>query len=134
MSLHIAKLFSPPLALAAATLVVHVGAATAADSAVDVQQQMKDLLAGTTTAHSAPQSTPRHVQVTSRTADAQELVKQLLLGTTGSGHGGAEAIKHSEVAGTIQKAEPQGRFVAYGDMQSTVRQGLLGQQHTSDAS
>ena len=32
MSLHIAKLFKSPLALAAAALVIHIGAATAADS------------------------------------------------------------------------------------------------------
>ena len=57
MSLHIAKLFSRPLALAAVALVIHVGTATAADSTGDTQQQMKELLTGTTTpAHSTPQS------------------------------------------------------------------------------
>ena len=44
MSLHIAKLFKSPLALASAALVIHIGAATAADSTADIQQQMKELL------------------------------------------------------------------------------------------
>jgi len=35
MSLHIAKLFKSPLALAGAALVIHVGAGTAADSTGD---------------------------------------------------------------------------------------------------
>jgi len=36
MSLHIAKLFKSPLALASAALVLHIGAATAADSTRDI--------------------------------------------------------------------------------------------------
>ena len=48
MSLHIAKLFKSPLALAGAALVIHIGAATAADSTGDTQQQMRELLTGTT--------------------------------------------------------------------------------------
>jgi len=99
MSLHTAKLFNNPLSLAAAAFVIHIGAATAADSTGDMQQQMKALLAGTNTAHSSPQSASRDGKVTSPTADAQDFVKQLLLGTTGSRARGAEAIKQSEVAG-----------------------------------
>jgi len=135
MSLHIAKLFSRPLALASAALVIHIGAATAADSTGDIQQQMKELLAGTSAAHSAPQSGPRDGEVTTPTADAQELVKQLLLGPTASPLGGAETIKHSEVAGVSGETEPQERPVAYVGMQAAaVRQVLLGQHHASDAS
>lgn len=134
MSLNIAKLFSRPLALASAALVIHIGAATAADSTGDIQQQMKELLAGTTTAHSAPQSGPPDGKVTNSAADAQEFAKQLLLGTTGSRVGGAETIKHSEVAGASGETEPQQRPVAYGDAQAAARQLLLGQPHASDAS
>ena len=54
-------------------------------------------------------------------------MKQLLLGTTGSRVGGAEAIKHSEVAGASGETAPQARAVAYGDMQAAARQLLLGQ-------
>lgn len=50
MSLHIAKLFKSPLALAGATLVIHIGAAMAADSTGDAQEQARELLTGTTTA------------------------------------------------------------------------------------
>lgn len=133
MSLHIAKLFSAPLALASAALVVHIGAATAADSTGDIQQQMRELLTGTPTAHFAPQSGPRDGKVTTRTVDSQEVVKQLLLGTAGSRVGGAETIKHSEVAGALDKTDPPKRPVAYGDMQAAVRQVLLGQPYASDA-
>jgi len=135
MSLHIAKLFSRPLALASAALVLHIGAATAADSTGDIQQQMRELLAGTTRAHSASQSGLRDGKATSPTVDSQEFVRQLLLGTTGSRVGGAETIKHSEVAGVSGETEPQERPVAYVGMQAAaVRQVLLGQHHASDAS
>jgi hypothetical protein len=134
MSLHIPKLFSRPLALASAALVIHIGAATAADSTGDIQQQMRELLAGTPTAHSAPQSAPRDNKVTSPIADAQELARQLLLGTTGSRVGGAETIKHAEVAAATRETEPQKRPLAYDDAQAAARQLLLGQHHASDAS
>lgn len=121
MSLHIPKLCKSPLDLAAAAFVIHVGAATAADSTGDIQQQMKDVLAGTT-AHSAPHSAPREGNSMKPTADAQEFVKQLLVGTTGPRVGDAEV------------ATPRARPVANGDMQAAVRQFLLGQPHASDAS
>ncbi|HLY51579.1 MAG TPA: hypothetical protein VKQ31_01085 [Steroidobacteraceae bacterium] len=50
MSLHIAKLFKSPPALAGAALVIHIGAGTAADSTGDAQQQARELLTRTTTA------------------------------------------------------------------------------------
>jgi hypothetical protein len=135
MSLHIAKLFKSPLALASAALVIHISAATAADSTGDIQQQVRDLLTGTTTAHSAQQSGPREGNSTSPTADSQEFVKRLLLGTTtGSRVGGYEAIKHSEVAGTSGETNPKQRPVPHSDIQAAVRQVLLGTRHASDAS
>src|SRR5438105_1596282 len=85
-------------------------------------------------APSAPQSPPRDGKVTSRTADAQESARQLLLGTTGSRVGGAEAIKHSEVARASGKTARQARPVAHGDAQAAARQLLLGQGVASDAS
>jgi len=131
MSLHIAKLFGRPLVLASAALVLHFGAATAADSTADIQQQMQGVLAGTSTAHSAPQSGPRDAKLTIPGADAQELIKQLLLGTGSR----LETIKHSEVAVASGETESQKRAVAYRDMQAAAtRQVLLGQHHASDAS
>jgi hypothetical protein len=134
MPLHTIKLFSLPLALAAAALVIQVGTA-AADSTGDTQQQMKELLTGTPTpAHSTPQSGPRDGKVTIPTAEAQESVKQLLLGTSGSDRRGAETIKHSEVARASNATNPQQRKVAYSDTHAAVQQVLLGQHHESDAS
>jgi hypothetical protein len=132
MSLHIAMLFSRPLVLASATLVIHIGAAMAGDSTGDSQQQMKELLTGTTTAHFAPQSGGREgSKATTRTVDSQEFVKQVLLGTTGSG---AQVSKHSEVARASAESHPRERSVAYRDTQAAVRRVLLGQSHASDAS
>lgn len=81
MSVPIARLFSRSLVLILAAFVIHIGVATAADSPGDIQQQMKELLVGTITAHRAPRSGPRDRRVTTRTADTQEFVKQHLLGT-----------------------------------------------------
>lgn len=134
MALHIPKLFKSPLALASAALVIHISAATAADSTGDIQQQMKELLAGTITAHSAPQSAPREGNSSSPTVDAQELARQLLLGTTRSPVGGYEATKHSEVAGASREIGQKQRPVAYSDITAAMRQLLLGQPHASDAS
>jgi len=134
MSLHIAKLFKSPLALASAALVIHISAAAAADSTGDIQQQMKELLAGTITAHSAPQSAPREGKVTGPTADAQELARQVLLGTAGSRVGRHEATKHSEVAGASREIGQKQRPVAYSDITAAMRQLLLGQRVASDTS
>ena len=133
MSLHISKLFKSSLALASAVLVIHVGAAAAADSMGDTQQQMKELLTGATTAPATPQSGARDGNVTARSADVQEWVKQLLLGATVSGREGAEVIKHSEVAAAWEATGSGQRATTYGDSQAAVRQVLLGQQHASDA-
>jgi type IV secretory pathway VirJ component len=127
MSLHIAKLFMRPLALASAALVVHIGAASAADATGDIQQQLREMLAGIPTAHSTPQSAPRDSRATSPIADAQDLAQQLqsLLGA---------AIKHPEVTGPSRKATPQERRVAYSNAQEAARQVVLGTPHASDAS
>jgi hypothetical protein len=135
MSLHIAKHLSRPLALASAAFLIHIGAATAADSTGDLQEQMNALLAGTTQAYSAPQSGPRDATATAPTADAQEFVTQVLLGTTGSRLESTETTARSEVARVSSETESGGRLVAYGNTQvAVVQQLLLGQHHASDAS
>ncbi len=135
MPLHTIKLFSHPLALAAAALAIHVGTAAAADSTGDTQQQIRELLTGNNpSTHFTAQSGPRDERVTIPTADAQESVKQLLLGTSGSDRWGVETIKHSEVAKASNAPNPQQRKVAYSDTHAAVQQVLLGQHHGSDAS
>ena len=134
MSLRIANLFKNPLALAGAALVLHIGAARAADSTGDAQQQARELLTGTKTAHFAAQSAPRDGKLSRPTPDAQELARQLLLGTSGSRVGGAEAIKQSQVARASAETARQVRPVAHRDGQAAARQLLLGRHVTSDAS
>ena len=133
MSLHIAKLFKNPLALAGVALVIHVGAATAADSKGDIQQQMREILAGTIAAHSAPQLRPPESNETSPTIDAQELTRRLILGSTGSSSTRAQTIAHAESAGASVKTEPRARPVAYGDAQAAARAVVLGQHEASEA-
>lgn len=134
MSLHISRLFKATLAITAAALVIHVGTASAADFTADTQQQIKNLLTGTSTAHSALQFGPREGKVSIATVDAQESVKQLLLGTGVSGFRGAEAIEHSEVATASDVASPRQRKVTNTDMQATVQKILLGQHEGTNAS
>jgi hypothetical protein len=131
MSLHIAK-FIRPLVLAGTVLVVHIGTASAGDPAGDIPQQMRELLAGSTTSHSSPQSAARDSKVETPTADIQELTRQYLSGLGASVRG--VAGKPSEVAGASTKTEPQKRTVASGDVQPDMRQVLLGQPYASHAS
>ena len=132
MSLHDVKLFGPPLVLASIALVLHIGAAMASDAANDSQQRMKELLAGTATAHYIRQLAGQEgSQAAARTVNSQELVKQLLLGATGSS---AQTGKHPQVARASAETQPRERSVAYRDSQAAVRRVLLGQSHASDAS
>ena len=132
MSLHNVKLFIRPLALASAALFSYTSVASAAGSAGDTQQRMKELLTGTATAHYVPASAGQEgSQATGRTIDSQELVKQLLLGASGSS---AQTVKQSEVARASAETQPRERSVAYRDAQAVVRRVLLGQSHASDAS
>jgi hypothetical protein len=130
MSPRITKLIRP-VTLAAAAVFFHIGVASAGGSAGDVQQQMKELLTGTATAHFASQSAPRDSDTApTRTVDSQEFVKQLLLGRSSR----AESGKRSDVAGDSAKTQARELPVAYRDSQAAVRHVLLGQSHASDAS
>jgi len=130
MSLRIAKLSSRSLAIASAALVIHVGAATAADSKVDIQQQTKESLVGSTRAHYAPQSGPRHGEVANPTPDAPELARQLLLGT--NRFRVASDDSKPNAAGTAGETQPR-QPVAYGDAQAAAQELLLGQHHANHA-
>jgi hypothetical protein len=137
MSLHIAKHFSRPLALASAAFLIHIGAATAADSTGDLLGQMNALLAGTTPAYSAPQSGPRGATAKNPTANAQEFVTQVLLGTTGSRLESTATTARSGIARISSENESGVRLVSYGNgntQVAVVQRLLLGQHHASDAS
>jgi hypothetical protein len=131
MSLPISRIFSRSRVLVLATFAIHMGVATAADSTSDIQQQMKELLAGPTQVYSTPGFAPRDVKATALTVDTQELAKQFLLGTMSSGLGSVATTKHSEGTGASDKAEPQVRAAAYRNMQAPVAQLLLGTRHAS---
>lgn len=133
MSRRIAKLFTRPLALTATALVLHVGAATAADSNGDIQQQVREMLTGTATTHFVPQSGPHDGKVTPPAVDSQEFAKRLLLGTA-TVSGGPQTSKHAEVSAASDTTVAQKRPVASIDMQAAVKKMLLGQPHASDAS
>lgn len=128
MSLHIAKLFSRPLALASAALVIHIGAATAADSSGDIQQQMRDVLAGTVTAHSASQPGLREDKVRTRTVatgDVQQQMRGLLAGTITT-HPASQSGPRDDKA-TIRTAD------STGDVQQQMKDLLAGTITTHSA-
>jgi len=96
MSLHLVKSFSRPLSLISAALLLHIGGAVAADAAGDVQQHMREVLAGGAVIRSAPSSERRDDTAGRPTPDAQELAKRLLLGITDSRIQGTRAMTQSE--------------------------------------
>lgn len=123
MALHIGKPFRPS-ALIATALLIHTCTALAADPAGDLQQQIRELLAGTITTQSAQPSERRGDRTVSRTADLQELERRLLLGATDSRIQGTQAMTRPEsVAGmsTVKKD-----LFAHEDAQASARRLLLG--------
>ena len=125
MSLH--KFLIRPLSLASAALVLHVGAAAAADSGGDIQQQVRAMLTGSTV--STARSEPRDEQATTSTVDSQEFARRLLLGTSAAHVRNTEAIELPESAGVPgeSKGTARARSLSHGDMQAMVRRLLLGQ-------
>src|ERR1700685_4561243 len=98
MSIHIPKSFTRSSSLIAAALLIRIGGAMAADSAGDVQQQMRELLAGKSATRSAL-TTESHDAVTPRrSADAQALARRLVRGVTDSRLKGTQAATPPENA------------------------------------
>ncbi len=123
MSIQILKSFTR---LIAAALLIHIGGAMAADPAADVQQQMRELLAGKITTRSAP-ATEWHDDATPRpSADAQELARRLLLGATHSRFTGTEAVTTHENAVTPNEA-----ILVQGYAQTMAQRLVLGQRHAA---
>jgi hypothetical protein len=123
MSLPIGKFFCPS-ALIATALLIHTGTALAADAAGDLQQQMRELLAGRITAQSAQPSQRRDDRTVSRTADVLELERRLLLGATDSRAQGAEAMTRPDSAAGMSTVKKD--LLAHEDAQSSARHLLLG--------
>jgi hypothetical protein len=123
MSLHIGKFFRPSTLIATA-LLIHTCTALAADGAGDLQQQMRELLAGRVTTQSAQPSKRRDDRTVSRTADMQELERRLLLGATDSRAEGARAMTGPD--GTAGVSTGKKDLLAHDDAQSSARRLLLG--------
>jgi hypothetical protein len=126
MSVPFAKFFSRPLSVASVALLMHVGGASAANSAVDLQQQMKELLAGTIT-HSAPGSEPRGDRSAGPTVDTQESVKQVLLGASNPRIADTDATNRPESRALSSDSKGSPSPLVRSDTQAAVRRVLLGQ-------
>lgn len=125
MSLRIVRSFSHPLSLISVALLIHIGGAVAADPAGDVQQQMRQVLAGRIAIQSAPPSERRDDTAGRPSGDAQDLARRLLLGVTGSRVQGTEAITRHENA---EKGLP-----VHGDAQAIAQRVILGQRNAAVA-
>jgi hypothetical protein len=123
MSLHIGKFFRPA-ALIATALFIHTCTALAAEAAGDLQQQMRELLAGRITAQSAQQSQRRDDRTVSRTTDVLELERRLLLGATDSRDRDAQAMAGADSAAGVSTVKKD--LLAHDDAQSSARRLLLG--------
>ena len=123
MSLHIGKFFRPS-ALIATALLIHTCTALAADAAGDLQQQMRELLAGRITAQTAQPSQWRDDRTVSRTTDVLELERRLLLGATDSRGQHARAMAGSDSAAGVATVKKD--LLAHDDAQSSARRLLLG--------
>jgi len=111
MSLHFIRHFTP-LAAVTAALVLQIGSAAAA-TPDDVQQQMRDVLAGKVTRPPAPSAASRE-QGGRPAADAQQLARLLLAG----------AGSH-RASGNNRPGAARG----HGDAQALAQQVLLGQRN-----
>jgi hypothetical protein len=128
MSLHIVKSFNRPLTLISAALLIHIGGAVAADSAGGVQQQMRELLAGTIATRATQLSEQRDDGTVRSTADVQELARRLLAGVTDFRVPGTQAMTRPESAEgalTLQKG-----LRAHDDAQAMAQRLLLGERYT----
>ena len=126
MSLHLVKSLSRPLSLISAVLLLHIGGAVAADAAGDVQQHMREVLAGGAVIRSVPPSEPRDDTAGRPAADAQELAKRLLLGVTDSRIQGTRAMTPPD---SVVKAGFRQGPLAHDDAQAMARRLLLGQRN-----
>ncbi len=129
MSLHIVKFLSR--SFIAAALLVHVGGAVAADSAGDVQQQIRELLAGKIATRSQPPAERRADRAVRPTGDAQELARRILLGVTESGVQGTKSTTRPDNAAAPVEFTEQKSVLLHGDAQAMARRLLLGQANAA---
>jgi hypothetical protein len=126
MSIHILKSFARSSPLIAAAFPIRIGTAMGADRAGDVQQQMRELLAGKSATRSAL-SSEGHDGATPRPgADAQELARRLVLGVTDSRIKGTEPVTPPADAMT-----PNDSILVQGYVQTMAQRLVLGVRHAA---
>jgi hypothetical protein len=127
MPLHFAKSLSRSISAISAAALVHIGSASAAGSAADIQQQVRDLLTGNHAAHSLEQSGWTPDKTTRSNVDSQEFVRELLQGQTI----GAQSTKPSESSGGLSTRKGQDSSSVRQDIQAGVRRMLLGEREVA---
>lgn len=111
------------LPIAAAALLIHIGAAAAATPHSDFQHEVSAVLAGNVVTHSSLQASSRREETSATQTDAQQFVRQLLSGWSVSHPGRPRSVTQSR---SRSADVSRGESPAQGDMQSMVRQFLLG--------
>lgn len=125
----IPKLLSRSLATAAAALLMHVGAAGAADGIGNIPRSTKSLPVESINARSAYEPPAQNRKSANRGPDAQELARRLLSGSSPTLLADARRIA-PETAVATPEVEHGKRAFAYGDPQAAAQQLLLGQHPT----
>ena len=126
MSLRILKSFSRSSPLIAAALLIRIGTAMAAAPAGDVQQQMREVLAGKSVARSALTSEGHDGGTPGPGADAQELARRLVLGVTDSRIKSTEAI-----TAPANAVAPNDSILVQGYAQTMAQRLVLGVRHAA---
>lgn len=125
MSRQITNAFVRSLSIASATLLVHIGSATAAAPQGDFQSQVSAVLAGTGATHSASRANSAADETTGTKVDAQQFARQLLLGWSASHPARADSVA---LSGSTGAADVGGEHSsAQDDIQSTVQHFLRGE-------
>jgi hypothetical protein len=139
MSANIVKSFSHSLPLISAVLLVHTGAAMAASPAGDLQEQVRDLLAGKSANPPTALTERRDDSAVRFTADVQEQTRRVLLGVADSdAHGTGMAVGRTgasrpENAATTNESILRKVELINGDTQTMAQHLLLGDRNNAAA-
>jgi hypothetical protein len=126
MSIQTLKSFTRSSSLIAVALLIRIGGAMAADPAGDVQQQMRELLAGKVATRSALTTEWHDAGTAGTSADAQELARRLLLGVTDSRFKGTEVP-----APPANAVAPNDSILVQGYAQTMAQRLVLGLRHAA---
>jgi len=125
MSRKIIHASARSLPVAAAALLIHIGAAAAATPPSDFQRQVGAVLAGNVATHSSLHASPTRERTGGLQTDAQQFARELLSGWSVShpGRTGSATQSGSRTAADVRRESP-----AQEDMQSMVQRFLLGEK------